>query len=534
MGLYLNPGKKGFETILNGLYVDKTGLIDYVNGTLDTPLKLTSFSRPRRFGKSFAAKMLCAYYDRSCDSHSLFEGLIISRKDSFEKYLNQYDVIYLDITRFISTGADICKVVTDIQLKVIEELKGAYPDCVDDAEQILADALFHVSHQTGRKFFVIIDEWDALFREAKNNKQLQEEYVEFLRGLFKGGTATDETIVGAYMTGILPIKKYGTESALTDFREYTMIEPLALSEYIGFTEREVRELCDTYHADFDKMKQWYDGYSFSDIKSVYSPHSVMNAVIFKKYKNYWKSSESFTSLKEYITSGYDGLKDAIVFMLGGQRIPVDTDTFQNDMTSISSRDDVLTLLIHLGYLAYDERKGEVYIPNLEVTDAFKTAVKGTKWDEVNKSLSQSEKLLQATINGDAELVAEALELAHETCASSLVYNDENSLSCAILLAYYTAQNSYEIFRELPTGKGFADYAFIPRRDTSKPAMIIELKYNKSADSAIRQIHDNRYDGKLKAFSGKILLVGVNYDKEMKGKKRKYHTCIIEEINGELR
>ncbi|MCD8104572.1 MAG: ATP-binding protein [Lachnospiraceae bacterium] len=529
MGTYLNPGNEGFRTILKGLYVDKTGLIDYVNSTLDTPLKLTSFSRPRRFGKSFAAKMLCAYYDCSCDSKSLFENLKISKKGSYKEHLNKYNVIYLDITWFISRSKTRkTDVLSDMQTTVIAELRETFPDFVYENERYLPDALLSISRNTGNKFFVIIDEWDALFREAKEDEKTQEEYVELLRGLFKGGTATDEMIIGAYMTGILPIKKYGTESALTDFREYTMIEPLVLSEYIGFTEQEVQSLCATYDVDFEKMKQWYDGYSFSDLKSVYSPHSVINAVLFKKFRNYWKSSESFTSLKGYITSGFDGLKDAVVFMLGGQRMEVDTSTFQNDMTSIESRDDVLTLLIHLGYLAYNEEDGTVYIPNLEVTDAFKTAVKGSGWDEVNEALSRSEKLLNATINGDAEMVAEALELAHETCASSLEYNDENSLSCAILLAYYTARNYYEIFRELPSGKGFADIAFLPRKDTNKPAMIIELKYNKSADTAIQQIHDNRYGGKLKGFAGKVLLVGINYDKEARGAKRKQHSCIIEE------
>ncbi|MCD8155025.1 MAG: ATP-binding protein [Clostridiales bacterium] len=531
MGIYLNPGKKGFETILNGLYVDKTGLIDYVNSTLDTPLKLTSFSRPRRFGKSFAAKMLCAYYDRSCDSRALFDGLEISKKPSFEEHLNRYDVIYMDITWFISRSRTRkTNILADMQTAVIHELKEAFPAYVKEDEVYLPDALTGISQKTDRKFFVIIDEWDALFREAKDDEKLQEEYVQLLRGLFKGGTATDETIVGAYMTGILPIKKYGTESALTDFQEYTMVNPDELLPYVGFSEREVQELCEQTGADYEKMRCWYDGYSFEGSESVYNPNSVMLAIRKKKFRNYWRASETFESLKSYITSGFDGLKDAIILMLGGQRIKVDTSTFQNDIISLESRDDVLTLLIHLGYLAYDvNEEEEVYIPNLEVADAFKTAVKSTKWNKVNKALSQSDHLLNATIQGDAQTVAEALELAHETCTSSLEYNDENSLSCAILLAYYTAQNYYEIFRELPAGKGFADYAFIPRKETDKPALLIELKYNKSADTAIQQIHDNRYDGKLKGFGGRVMLVGVNYDKDAKGESRKHHACIIEEV-----
>ncbi len=529
MGTYLNPGNNGFRTILNGIYVDKTGLIDYINGTIDTPFKLTCFSRPRRFGKSYAAKMLCAYYDRSCDSAALFEGLNIAKAESYETYRNQYDVIYLDITRFVSTTENLKEVVSYIQLKVIEELRQAYPAYVKKDEHTLAEALIGISHATKGRFIIIMDEWDALFREAKNDSSLQKEYVQLLRGLFKGGTATDETIAAAYMTGILPIKKYGTQSALTDFREYTMVEPFVLSEYAGFTEREVQDLCHKYDLNFAEMKRWYDGYSFSDIGSVYSPNSVMGAVMFKKFKSYWASSENYESLKGYISMNFDGLKDAVIAMLGGERIRVNTSRFQNDMTSFRSRDDILTLLIHLGYLAYDEAARKVFVPNLEVAEAFQDAVEGDGWEEIERTLSESENLLDATLDGDCAAVETALEEIHDSNFSVLKYNDENSLSCAITLAYYTARRDYEIVRELPAGKGFADLVFLPRRNTDKPAMLVELKYDKDADSAIRQIRENRYDGRLKNYFDDLLLVGINYDKEAKGENRKKHTCVIERV-----
>ncbi|MCD7766537.1 MAG: AAA family ATPase [Lachnospiraceae bacterium] len=387
MGIYLNPGNRGFQTILNGIYVDKTGLIDFINRTINTPQKLTCFSRPRRFGKSFAAKMLCAYYDKSCDSRSLFEGLEISKKDSFDMHLNKYDVIYLDITRFISTAVSVKDVVGNIQKNVMKELKAEYPSYIKEQEDVLADALFAVSHKTGSQFIVIIDECDALFREAKDNITLQKEYIQLLRGLFKGGTATDETIAAAYMTGILPIKKYGTESALTDFKEYSMITPKRLAEYIGFTEAEVKQLCDEYQMNFDEMQSWYDGYSFSRMQHVYSPNSVINAIQEEEIQNYWAQTESFESLKKYIEINMDGLKDAILLMLGGQRIQTDVNTFQNDITSFENKDDVITLLIHLGYLAYDQKKKEVYIPNQEVAEAFRSSVKGGKWKPVEQAIN---------------------------------------------------------------------------------------------------------------------------------------------------
>ncbi|MCD8019901.1 MAG: ATP-binding protein [Clostridiales bacterium] len=529
MGIYLNPGNRGFRTILNGTYVDKTGLIDYVNRTINTPQKLTSFSRPRRFGKSFAAKMLCAYYDKSCDSRSLFEGLDISNKDSFDKYLNKYDVIYLDITRFISISTSVKTIVADIQKNVIEELRETYPLYIRESKKVLANALFDVSKKMDNQFIIIIDEWDALFREAKNEEAIQKEYVQLLRGLFKGGTATDETIAAAYMTGILPIKKYGTELALTDFKEYSMTTPKRLAEYVGFTENEVKRLCDEYQMSFDEMKSWYDGYSFSRIKHVYSPNSVMNALQEEEIQNYWTQTESFESLKEYIGMDFDGLKDAIVKMLGGERVSVRISTFQNDITSFKNKNDVLTLLIHLGYLAYDSTKRETYIPNFEVAEAFEDAVSGQEWGVVGAALSDSERLLDATLAKDAEAVAESLEQIHSSVSSVLNYNNEASLSCAITIAYYTAKRYYTIVRELPAGKGFADLAFLPRRGTDKLAMIIELKYDKDADTAIRQIHENRYDGDLKEYFGNLLLVGINYDKDAKGMNAKRHSCVIEKV-----
>ncbi|MCD8222061.1 MAG: ATP-binding protein [Clostridiales bacterium] len=529
MGSYLNPGNDGFRAIRNSDYVDKSGLIAYMNSTIEkSPDRLTSFSRPRRFGKSFAAKMLCAYYDKSCDSRQLFEDLEIAACATFEKYLNQYDVIYLDITWFISTAHDIGNVVNDLQNSVVRELKETFPDIARDEETSLPRVMSAIALRTGKKFIVIIDEWDALFREAKYDDALQKEYVRLLRGLFKSGPVTDMTIAAAYMTGILPIKKYGTESALTDFQEYTVTNPDILAPYVGFTEPEVKSLCDENNIDFDKMKQWYDGYSFENLSSVYNPNSVMSAIKRKNFRSYWTSSETYTSLKGYITQNLDGLRDAVIQMLGGGCVNIDISTFQNDVISFHSKDDVLTLLVHLGYVAYDGEKKEGYIPNLEVADAFRTAVKETDWKAVNQALARSDDLLRATIRKDSDAVAVALENIHSAETSVLQYNDENSLSCALTIAYYTARNYYMMIREFPAGKGFADIAFIPRPNSDKPAMIIELKYDKDADSAINQIKRNRYSGALKDYAGKILLVGINYDKTGKGKNAKKHTCVIEE------
>ena len=377
MGMYLNIGNAGFQSIRKGLYVDKTGLISFVNSTLGTKDKLTCVSRPRRFGKSFATQMLCAYYDKSCDSRELFSDLEIAADPDYETFLNKYDVIYLDITWFISTEKNVKNTVSYLQEQVIEELYSIYPSV--EKESSLPVMLARIAELTGHRFIIIIDEWDALFREAKDDTDLQKEYLQLLRGLFKS-SLTDKMIEAAYMTGILPIKKYGTQSALTDFREYTMLHPKKLAEYVGFTEDEVKNLCLQYDINFEDTKRWYDGYSFSKMKSVYSPNSVVQAINNEEFGDYWTETETYESLKFYIGLNEDGLKDAIISMLSGNRCRINTRTFQNDISNIKSKDDVLTLLVHLGYLAYDSIRREVHIPNQEVADEFKNAVEYSGWE----------------------------------------------------------------------------------------------------------------------------------------------------------
>lgn len=317
MGKYLNVGNAGFASAVKGIYVDKTEMISYINSTLGTADKLTCVSRPRRFGKSFAAKMLCAYYDKSCDSRALFEGLAISENESFEKFLNKYNVIYLDITLFISKASDSRKIVNEINDVIVGELQQVYPDAPKDTT--LADMLYNATRANGEKFIMIIDEWDALFREVKNDAGLQREYIDLLRSLFKSSW-TDYIFEAVYMTGILPIKKYGNQSAVSDFREYTMLTPKKLAKYVGFTEDEVKGLCRQYEMDFDEMKRWYDGYSFSQLSSVYSPDSVMEAIKGGEFGSYWTRTETYEALKIYIELDMDGLKEAIIQMLGGEKL----------------------------------------------------------------------------------------------------------------------------------------------------------------------------------------------------------------------
>lgn len=521
MGRYLNPGNMGFRSILKSTYIDKTGLIDYVNSTLGTPSKLTCVSRPRRFGKSFAAKMLCAYYDSSCDSRELFAGKKIADKESFETHLNRHDVLYLDLTWFITITDRIENVLRNLQRLVIQELRGEFPGCIDEEERSLPVALLDVSESTGKKFIVIIDEWDALFREAKEDLALQKEYVQLLRGLFRS-SMTDKMIEAAYMTGILPIKKYGTQSALTDFYEFTMVSPVPLEQYFGFTEEEVRELCEKGQWDFEEMRRWYDGYVMGDNVHVYSPKSVMDAISKKQFDSYWTQTETYESLKAYIGMNFDGLKDAIVSMLGGMNCKIDTGTFQNDISSFKSKDDVFTLLIHLGYLAYDRRIESVYIPNQEVREEFVRAVRNGNSPELIKIMQDSDELMEATLAMDEERVAQLIEKVHNANSAPVFYNDEQALRAVIQLAYISRVKDYLEFQEFPGGKGFADILFMPKRGIDKPMLLVELKWNKTAEGAISQIKEKEYMQEIENYGGRLLLVGINYDV-----KSKRHTCRIE-------
>lgn len=519
MGKYLNIGNAGFEAVRKGMYVDKTGMISFINSTLGTKDKLTCVSRPRRFGKSFAAQMLCAYYDKSCDSRKLFEDLEISNDPSFEKNLNKYHVIYLDITLFISRATDMKHVIRDINDEVLAEVSQFF-DTIEQGTD-LPETLVHITEATGEKFIMIIDEWDALFREAKDDTRLQKEYITFLRSLFKSSW-TDLVFEAAYITGILPIKKYGTQSAMTDFKEYTMLSPKRLAEYVGFTESEVKALCLQSHMDFEEMKRWYDGYSFSRVNSVYNPNSVMDAIKSEEYGSYWTQTETYATLQLYIDMDEDGLKQAIVQMLGGGNIKIDPGSFQNDMTTIKSKDDVLTLLVHLGYLAYDADTKSVHIPNEEVREEFVRAVTIGKHTEVARLIRNSENLLEATLNMDENMVASSIEEAHKAGSAPTFYNNEQALRSIIRVAYISCVDEFLTIEELPSGHGYADVVFFPKKASSMPLILIELKWNQTDKGAISQIKNNDYPQALRDYGGKILLVGINYDQ-----KSKKHTCKIE-------
>ena len=514
MGIYLNPGNDLFnETIHSEIYVDKTMLIDFTNHVLETTQKEICVSRPRRFGKSITENMLVAYYSKGCDSKELFAKFKIAETPDFEKHLNQYNVIHVDIQKFLGRTESIQEMLKFLQKRVLKELKRTFPS-VDSEECSLITALEDLYGEIHEKFIFIIDEWDCIFRVYKDDQLSQKSYLDFLRDLLKN----QPFVALVYMTGILPIKKYGEHSALNMFKEYSMTNQKRLAEFTGFTESEVKELCEKYQMSFEETKQWYDGYNVNGI-SIYNPKSVVEAMTERVFDSYWTQTETYEALREYIEKDFDGLKETVIRLIAGEQIEIDTTTFVNDMVTFSTRDDILTLLIHLGYLMYDYSTGKVSIPNHEIRQQFVGTVKAMHWTYVSNALKRSETLLKYTLAQNAEKVAEMLSEVHSENTSLIQYNDENSLACVLTLAYYSAQDSHAIYRELHGGEGLADIVLIPRTKNPNPALIIELKWNQNAGIALNQIKEKNYIKSLKDYHGKVLFVGINYDK-----KTKQHDC----------
>ena len=523
MGLYINKGNEAFQRIRNSEYVDKTELIAVVNRTLFTENCFTCVSRCRRFGKSMAAKMLAAYYDHSCDSRSLFADLKIANDESFEKHLNKYPVIYLDMTSFV-TRFKSESIVGHVEEELKDDIHDAYPDVEFRERDDLMGDFIRIAAATGQRFIFIIDEWDAVCREFAPDTKSMDEYVNWLRRMFKDVSAID-AFAGVYMTGILPIKKYKTQSAMNNFKEYSMVSPGRLSALFGFTTSEVRELASKKNVDFEELKKWYDGYQIGLDTGIFNPNSVMQAVDNGYCDSFWASTGAYDAIVPYIKMNYEGLKDDVVSLISGDRVKVNTAKFQNDMSVIRSKDDVLTVLIHLGYLSYDWQKKECYVPNFEVSNELSNAIEDTDWTNVAKALKASEQLLHDTLAGNCEAVARGIEAVHDENTSILSYNNENSLACVISLAYYYAKNDYIVHREYASGKGFADLVLIPRKNVESPAIVVELKCDKDADAAISQIKRKQYPDKVAPYCNNILLVGINYDR-----KNKTHTCLIEKQN----
>ena len=526
MGIYLNPGNGMFQESLDSeIYVDKSGLLAHTNKVLKTREKYLCVSRPRRFGKTMALDMLAAYYGRGCDSRPQFEGLAIGGDPGFEKHLNRYDVIMFAMTNaFVNGGYTVEGAIGLLEALIKDELSRAYPETRLPEGYPLQICLERVYGETGVPFVVLIDEWDCVMREMQGDEAAQRRYLDWLRNLLKDAPY----VALAYATGILPVKKYGQHSALNMFTEISMLDARDFAEYTGFTEGEVAQLCGDYGMDLDEARRWYDGYDVDGI-ATYNPRSIVMSMTGGRFRNYWTQTETYEALRRYIVLDMDGLRGKVTRLIGGESVRVNTGTSQNDMTTFASADDVLTLLVHLGYLTYDSGAETVRVPNSEVAGEFVNSIGNDPgWAEVARAIADSDALMAALLAGDADAVAEGVERAHQDNASVLRYNDENSLSCAVALAFYSARRTHTVEREAPAGKGFADLVFRPRPGVDAPAAVIELKAGGTPEEAVGQIRSKRYADALSAY-GRVIIAGIAYDPDPESDAHKDHRCVIEEL-----
>ena len=524
MGGYLNPGNEKFGEALNSqIYVDKTGLIEYTNRVMYSNQKYVCVSRPRRFGKSMAANMLAAYYSRGCDSRELFQGLKISKADACEKKLNQYNTIFLNMQEFLSQTSSMDEMLRLVKKSVLWDLFFEYPDINYFDKENFSRAMQDVYQQTKCPFVIIIDEWDCIFREYRENHEAQEQYLDFLRDFLK-----DKAYIHlAYMTGILPIKKYGTHSALNMFDEFSMTNPGPLAEFVGFTEEEVAALCKQYGRNLSELKEWYDGYRAAAGDYLYNPRSVVCALRDNQLANYWTSSGTYDSIFNYIKGNIADVRNDLVLMVAGEHVPAKMQQYAATANALHTKDQIYSAMVVYGLLTYEN--GKVFIPNKELMDKFdELLLSNQQLGYVYRLARESQRMLQATIHGDTDTMEEILEYVHDTEVPIYSYNSEVELSAIVNLVYLSARDEYRVEREDKAGKGFVDFIFYPKRNNI-PGIILELKIDHTPQKAIEQIKEKNYQlrfqgkiGEIPVYEGSILAVGISYDK-----KTKKHSCEVE-------
>ena len=526
MGLYLNPNADAFQMGLNTeIYVDKSLILSELNKLVSSQGNFVCLSRPRRFGKSMAGNMISAYYSKGCDTREVFSQMKLGQEPGFDKYQNKFNVIKLDLNGWYQNAIvenSVVSLIEEINKSLLVDFRKQFPEIEFEEKSSLARCIKEVYAEIGEKFVIIIDEYDVLIREQVP-QSLFDSYLSFLNGLFKD-TAIRPAIALAYITGIIPIVRDKVQSKLNEFTEYTMLNSGRLSGHVGFTREEVEALCEQYGMDKEECARWYDGYRLTDTIDIYNPLAVVSAMRNQEFESYWSATGSFEALKDYIMMDFKGIKQDVIDMISGKSVPVNVKKFQNTLQSITNKDNAFTYLIHLGYLSYNRKDKTCRIPNEEVRQEWVNSIDDEEnYAPIMEIINASKKLLDATVEGNEEAVAKALDAAHTEVTNPLTYNDEHCFQSAICLAYFYANTRYTLFKELPTGKGYADLVLIPYLPNI-PAMVIELKHNKSAGSALQQIKDKNYCQALNNYKGDLLFVGVNYDE-----KTKVHSCKIERL-----
>ena len=541
MGIYVNPGDSMFRFSLNSkIYVDKSPMINELNELIGTDERFLCMSRARRFGKTMMTNLMSAYYSRDCNSREIFERLELSKQEGWDKYLNAFNVIQIDLQSCFSRTKDKNQVIDKLQTNVVNELREQFPSTRIPTAATIAESISIINKELGELFVIIIDEYDVLIRDNCVAASIRKDYIDFLNSIFKSNDV-QKAVSLAYLTGILPILRETVQSKLNNFTEYTMLRPDQFAQYFGFTENEVRRLCLAKNADYDACKLMYDGYIFEKptelaeqpdddgehVIHVFNPNSVVKAVTKHKYDNYWVATSALEAITLYIDANIAGILEDIKALLKGEKeVKVDVLNYNNNVEHFATKDEIFTYLIHLGYLAYDPTKGTCHIPNGEIRGAWLRIMSNAKgFEPIAQMIETSRELIEATENGDKETVAKALDDSQADISSPLSYNRESTMQSAILMAYFYAHKDYWIFSELASGCGYADVVLVPFF-IQKPIIIIELKKDGEPATAIEKIKSRNYAHAFRYHPGhEAVLVGITYDAESK-----QHRCLIEKVD----
>ena len=512
------------KTTENKYFVDKTEMIIDINNCVGTDSQYICITRPRRFGKTINAMMLACYYSKKSDFKSLFDKTKISKSESYLKYLNKYNVIYMTLNELPRHDCSYEEFIGRYIKLLLEDIKESFVDVIKKInikELSLSDILTQVYNETGEGFIFIIDEWDYIFNNKLFSQADRENFLIFLKDLLK-----DKAYVElAYMTGVLPIAKYSSGSALNMFREYNILNDVKYSKYFGFTGEEVENLCKKQERiKLEELKTWYNGYKSFTGEDIYNPRSVSNALSDGVCQSYWTNTGPMDEISYYIENNVEAVRDDIVRMASGIPVNIYLEGYGVEKISLNTREEILSAMTVYGFLSYYDETLE--IPNKELRLKFDYALKNHQMGEISKLVLKSNQMLEATIKRDTKTMEELLQEAHDINIPVIKYNDENSLACVITLVYLSARTKYKIIREMPAGIGFADFIFFPndKRDKRRPGIIIELKKDSTPEEALRQIREKRYDLALREYASPKLAVGIAYDS-----KTKTHKVKIEEI-----
>ncbi len=537
MSIYINSAEPyaRYNDLKNSKwFVDKSKLIDEISGQIGSEHNYICITRPRRFGKTYAANMLAAYYGKNenKDSHTIFDDLLVARTAGYETNINKYNVVFIDFSKCDDECSSYEDYIRNIKAILKDDLRVLFPD-VDyrDGSDVVED-FKRVFNETEQRFIFVLDEWDAVFHMSFIKDIEKQKYLLFLRNLLK-----DQAYVAlAYMTGILPIAKYSSGSELNMFLEYTMAGESKYGEYFGFLEVEVDGLYTTFLSNEispsitkNDLAVWYDGYRTMDGKKIYNPRSITAALTNNNLGNYWTSSGPYDEIFFYIKNNISDVKDDIAAMVSGEKVRCEAKEYAATSMNLKTRDEILSAMVVYGFLSYEE--GYVRIPNQELMRQFEDMlVKESDLGYVYRLAKESNRMLEATLNFDSKTMAEILEYAHDTESPILDYNSEIELSSIVNLVYLSARDEYDIRREDKSGKGFVDFVFYPKTQQKKPGIILELKVDESPEYALNQIKEKNY---IMAFKGrlaegnvvdKVILAGINYDR-----KSKKHSCVVEEV-----